>query len=57
MAALASVEYLCSDLSWCYLQQTVHFFQSDVRAVILNELAFRSLHYSISIYTLKTPIS
>ena len=25
MAALASVEYRCSDLSWCYLQQTVHF--------------------------------
>ena len=28
MAALASVEYWCSDLCWCYLQQTVHFFQS-----------------------------
>ena len=57
MAALASVEYRCSDLCWCYLQQTVHFFQSDPHAVILNKLAFPSLHYSISIYTLKTPIS
>ena len=26
MVALASVEYRCSDLRWCYLQQTVHFF-------------------------------
>ena len=25
MAALASVEYWCTDLRWCYLQQTVHF--------------------------------
>ena len=25
MAALASVECRCSDLRWCYLQQTVHF--------------------------------
>ena len=51
MAALASVDYRCSDLSWCYLQQTVHFFQSDPHTVILNKLAFPSLHYSISIYT------
>ena len=42
MAALASVEYWCSDLRWCYLQQTVHlfFFQSDPHAVIPNKLAF-----------------
>ena len=32
MAALASVEYWCSDLRWCYLQQTVHlFFSSQIR--------------------------
>ena len=49
MAALASVEYWCSEWSWYYLQQTVHFFQSDPHAVILNKLAFPSLHYSISI--------
>ena len=24
----------CSDLHWCYLQQTVHFFQSDTHPVI-----------------------
>ena len=54
MSALASVEYWCSDLFWCYLQQTVHFFQSDQHAVILNKLAFPSLHCSISNYTLKT---
>ena len=42
MAALASVEYWCSDLRWCYLQQTVHLFfcQSDPHAVIPNKLAF-----------------
>ena len=45
MAALASVEYRCSDLRWCYLQQTVHFFQSDTHAVIPNKLAFTSLHW------------
>ena len=39
MAAFASVEYRCSDLHWCYLQQTVHFFQSDPHAVIPNKLA------------------
>ena len=26
MAASTSVEYRCSDLRWCYLQQTVYFF-------------------------------
>ena len=26
MASLASVEYQCSDIRRCYLQQTVHFF-------------------------------
>ena len=58
MAALASVEYRYSDLSWWYLQQTVYFFQTDLHAImILNKLAFPSLHSSISIYTLKTPIS
>ena len=32
MTALASVEYWCSDLRWCYLQQTVHlFFSSQIR--------------------------
>ena len=32
MAALASVEYWCSDLRWCYLQQTVHLlFSSQMR--------------------------
>ena len=36
MAALASVEYRYSDLRWCFLQQTVHFYQSDTNAVILN---------------------
>ena len=41
------------DLRWCYLQQTVHFFQSDPHAVSLNKLAFTSLHCSISNYTLK----
>ena len=51
MAALASVEYRCSDLRWCYLQQTVHFFQSDTQPVIPNKLAFTSLHCSISNYT------
>ena len=51
MAALASVEYRCSDLRWCYLQQTVHFFQSDTHAVIANKLACTSLHRSISSYT------
>ena len=35
-------------------QQTVHFFQSDPHAVILNKLVFPSLHCSISNYTLKT---
>ena len=25
MAPLATVKYRCSDLCWCYLQQTVHF--------------------------------
>ena len=30
MAALATVEYQCSDLCWCYLQQTVHF-SSQIR--------------------------
>ena len=31
MAALASVEYWCSDLRWCYLQQTVHLlFSSEI---------------------------
>ena len=30
MAASASVEYRCSDLCWCYLQQTVHF-SSQIR--------------------------
>ena len=35
------------------LQQRVHFFQSDPHAVILNKLAFTSLHCSISNYTLK----
>ena len=49
MAALASVEYRCSVLCWCYLQQTVHFFQSDPHAVILKKLAFPSLYCSISI--------
>ena len=53
MAALASVEYRCSDLHWCYLQQTVHFFQSDTKTVIPNELAFTNLDCSISSYTLK----
>ena len=52
MVALASVEYRCSDLRWCYLQQTVHFFQSDTHPVIPNKLAFTSLHCSISNYTL-----
>ena len=41
----------CSDLRWCYLQQTVHFFQSDTHPVIPNKLAFTSLHCSISNYT------
>ena len=32
MAALASVEYWCADLRWCYLQQTVHLrFSSQIR--------------------------
>ena len=32
MAALASVEYWCSDLRWCYIQQIVHlFFSSQIR--------------------------
>ena len=31
MAALATVEYRCFDLRWCYLQQTVHF-SSQIRA-------------------------
>ena len=53
MAASASVEYRCSDFCWCYLQQTVHFFQSNQHAVILNKLAFTSLHCSIFNYTLK----
>ena len=53
MAALANVEYRCSDLRWCYLEQTVHFFQSDPHAVIPNKLAFPSLHCSISNYTWK----
>ena len=53
MAALTSVEYRCSDLRWCYLQQTVHFFQSDTNAVIPNKLAFTNLHCSISSYILK----
>ena len=39
MAALASVEYRCSIYVGCYLQQTVHFFQSDPHAVIPNKLA------------------
>ena len=39
-AALDSVEYRCSDLCWCYLQQTVHFFQSDLHAIIPHKLAF-----------------
>ena len=39
LAALASVEYGCSDLRWCYLQQTFLFFQSDPHAVIPNKLA------------------
>ena len=39
MAALASVEYWCSDLRWCYLQQTsicfcFFFFRSDPHAVV-----------------------
>ena len=37
MAALASVEYRYCDLCWCYLQQTVHFFQSDPHAVITRD--------------------
>ena len=53
IAALASVEYRCSDLRSCYLQQTVHFFRSDTNAVIPNKLAFTNLHCSISSYTLK----
>ena len=36
MEALASVEYPCSDLRWCYLQQTVHKFQSDTHTIIPN---------------------
>ena len=51
--ALASVEYRCSHLRWCYLQQKVHFFQSHPYAVIPNKLAFPSHHCSISNYTLK----
>ena len=51
--ALASVEYRCSHLRWCYLQQKVHFFQSHPYAIIPNELAFPSHHCSISNYTLK----
>ena len=39
--------------TWCYLQQTVHFFQSDTNAVIPNKLAFTNFHCSISNYTLK----
>ena len=35
----------------------VHFFKPDPHAVILNKLAFPSLHCSISSYTLKTLIS
>ena len=50
---VASVEYWCSDLRWCYLQQTVHFFQSDRNAVVPNKLAFTYLHCSISSCTLK----
>ena len=53
MAALTSGEYRCSDLRWCYLQQTVHFFQSDTNAVIPNKLALTNLHCSISSYILK----
>ena len=53
LAALPSVEYRCCDFRWCYLQQTVHFFQSDTHTVIPNKLAFTSLHCSISNYTLK----
>ena len=53
LAALPSVEYRRSDLRWCYLQQTVHFFQSDTHTVIPNKLAFISLHCSITNYTLK----
>ena len=54
---IASVEYRCSDLRWCCLQQTVHFFLSDPHTVIPTKLAFPSLHSSISHYTLKTLIS
>ena len=53
MAALASVGYRCSDLRWCYLQQTVHFFQSDTHTVIPNKFTFTSLHWSISNFILK----
>ena len=53
LAALPSVECRCSDLRLSYLQQTVHFFQSDTHTAIPNKLAFTSLHCSISNYTLK----
>ena len=50
---VASVEYRCSDLHWCYRQQTVHFFQSDTNTVVPKKLAFTNLHCSISNGTLK----
>ena len=56
MAALASVEYRCSDVDVISNKQSI-FFQSDAHAIILKKLAFPSLHCSISNYTLKTLIS
>ena len=54
MVALACVEYQCSDLLWCYLQQRVFFFfQSDMHAIISTKLAFTTLHCSIFNHTLK----
>ena len=52
MAALANVGYRCSDLRWCYLEQTVHFFQSDPHAVIPNKLAFPSARSPIILWRL-----
>ena len=49
MAALANVEYRCSDLCWCYLQQTVHF-SSQIRTPSF------SINWPSLVSTVRSPI-